>query len=87
MAAVLCRRRMGSVYERFVGLVSGFWIYLGLFISVGMDTLSLWFLDVCSELWLGLAARRFRSGVEYGSESDESSAAVHSATTAVDIGA
>src|SRR5205807_5699662 len=87
VAAILYRCGMGSVHERFLGLVSGFWLYLGVFVSLGMDALPLWFLGKRSGLRMGMATRRFKSGMEYGSESYQSSAAVHAAQAAGNVSA
>ena len=47
VAALPGRGRMGSVHEWRLELVSGSWIYLGIFLSLGLDAVSLRFLDLC----------------------------------------
>src|SRR3984957_18897536 len=57
LAAPLRRGGMESVYGWRVVVVSRLRIYVGIRISLGLDALLLWQLDVCTKFWLGLATR------------------------------
>ena len=58
---------LGSIHERRLELVSRSWIYVGVFLSLGLDALSLRFLDLSVGLRLVLAARKHLGGMEHRS--------------------
>src|SRR5439155_9018839 len=66
VAALPCRRRLGSIHEWSLDVVSRRRVYVGLLLSLGMDALSLWLLDL-PRGWLVLAARKFLGGMEHSS--------------------
>jgi hypothetical protein len=46
VAAILCQRWLEPLFERFVGVVSGHWLFLGFSLSMGVDTVSFRFVGV-----------------------------------------
>ena len=54
---------LGPIQQRLLELLAGLWIYLGLFVSLGMDALPLRPLGVCRRPWLVLGAGRMEQMV------------------------
>jgi hypothetical protein len=67
---------LGSIYGGCLDVVSRRRVYMGIFLSLGLDALSLWLLDLSPHLRLVLAARKFLGGMEHSSQNHESAATV-----------
>src|SRR5690349_23044501 len=52
LASLLRERRVGSLHGWCLGLLPWIWLYLGFVVPLGLDTISLWQLDVRG--WHGL---------------------------------
>ena len=56
---------LGSVYERRVDVVSRVGVHVGIFLSLGLDAVPLWILDLPVKLRLVLAARGIMGRMEH----------------------
>src|SRR6202030_2679696 len=64
VAALLCRRGLGSIYEWRLGVLSRLRLWMGFRVPVGLDTISLWFMGLSAYRWMGMAAWRFLGRME-----------------------
>src|SRR5689334_6713337 len=74
---------MGPVHEWRLDMVSRGWICVDFFLPMGVDALSLRFLDLSPELWMVLAARNLFCRMEHGSSNQQRTSRVHFTPTAV----
>ena len=58
VAALFCNCFVGSVRERYMGVVRRIGVLVGLPLSLGVDSVSLWIVDELRRCRLGLDARR-----------------------------